>query len=265
MVEHYGGTHIDGREPNINWFQIWISDVDEETTQTLEQKSYVTNLSRMKNIFMVGSKIKSTSVGNIFTKYLKRFYDNWIKLHQLSLDKITQYSPNQYPIAEDFIDYLNLVYVDIVEEFVKKDIYTILTALETMIETYGDIFNVRSTFSLEGKKLVAFNLESLLKADTNIYNAQYLNLFYMSFSHAVKIGQREKFLYDSGEKGIDEIEFTEENIAIIKRLASNGHKRICMLPLAVIFPRSQRGTHTRANNKLKITNIASRKITKTIV
>lgn len=230
MVEHYGGTHIDGREPNINWFQIWISDVDEETTQTLEQKSYVTNLSRMKNIFMVGSKIKSTSVGNIFTKYLKRFYDNWIKLHQLSLEKITQYSPNQYPIAEDFIDYLNLVYGEIVEEFVKKDIYTILTALETMIETYGDIFNVRSTFSLEGKKLVAFNLESLLKADTNIYNAQYLNLFYMSFSHAVKIGQREKFLYDSGEKGIDEIEFTDlvsdefhnpirsENIELIKEM-----------------------------------------------
>lgn len=209
MVEHYGGIHIDGREPNINWFQIWISDVDEETTETLEQKSYVTNLSRMKNIFMVGSKIESTSVGNIFTKYLKRFYDKWIKTHQLEMGKITQYAAKDYPVAEDFIVYLQKEYENIKEEFVKRDIHTILTAMETMIETYGDIFNVRSNFSLEGKKLVAFNLESLLKADTNIYNAQYLNLFYMSFSHAVKIGQREKFLYDSGIKGIDEIEFTD--------------------------------------------------------
>lgn len=83
--------------------------------------------------------------------------------------------------------------------------YELINKLESFITESGTIFNQKSTFDFYDKKLVTFNMENLVKSDISTYNAQYYNLYTAAFSEAVRVGQREKYLFDRRQKRVDEL------------------------------------------------------------
>lgn len=230
MVTESGGINVDARYPKINPCQIYRTDVDEKTGKTREQECYDTNLTNMKLIFVIANEIQDASIGIQFHNHLKRYYNQWIVDKNMSVEKITQYDPIDYPTYENFIELFEQDYQNATDEFERKGLYKILEGLKNIVNNYGAIFNQHSEFDLDGVKLGNFDFENLLKMGENIYNAQVFNLFNMTFSHAVKIGQREKYLVDTKQKSIEDVIFTDivwdefhnpirtENLELLKQL-----------------------------------------------
>lgn len=230
LIKACGGLHFDAREPKINPMQIYATDVDIPTNTIKDKQSMITNITKMKIILSMSSEL-SPSASNASQKYLKRFYDEWLIKHNLDENKITTYDPEQYPLYSDFRVGMKDYYGKEIDSNQKSLMNDVIDGLDIMIDSYGDIFNSHTAFSLENQKMVAFNLESLLNLqNSNIYNAQYFNLYNMVYSHAVRIGQQEKYLYLTGKKKAQDIIYTDvvsdefhnpirsENIELLKQM-----------------------------------------------
>lgn len=230
LVKACGGLHIDARSPKINPMQIYPTDMDIESNSIKEKDSFVTNITKMKIILSMASSL-SRGASNACQKLLTKFYNEWIVENQLSIDKITQYEPKQYPLYRDFRNRMERYLQETENDIQKENMREIIEGLDIVIDSYGDIFNSHTAFSLENQKFVAFNLEALLNIqDSEIYNAQYFNLFNMVYSHTVRIGQREKYLYTTGKKEAKDIIYCDivsdefhnpirsENIELLKQM-----------------------------------------------
>lgn len=132
-------------------------------------------------------------------------YRAYMASHGLEESKITQYAAEQYPVYSDILDYAKQEYNKLKESFAKQSMYELINKLESFITESGTIFNQKSTFDFYDKKLVTFNMENLVKSDISTYNAQYYNLYTAAFSEAVRVGQREKYLFDRRQKRVDEL------------------------------------------------------------
>lgn len=236
FVKASGGLHFDAREPRINPMQIYPTDVDIPTNTIKDRQSLVTNITKMKIILSMAANL-NRSATNASQKYLTQFYHEWIENKKLSIDSITKCDPEQYPLYSDFRERMKKFLVSETETTEKTLIKDIINGLDIMIDSYGDIFNSYTAFSLEGQKLVAFNLESLLNIqDSEVYNAQYFNLYNMVYSHAVRIGQQEKHLYLTNQKSAQDIIYTDivsdefhnpirsENIELLKQMDRNNRE-----------------------------------------
>ncbi|WP_251844155.1 conjugal transfer protein TraE [Enterococcus faecalis] len=209
LVKACGGLHFDAREPKINPCQIYSTDFDIQTNQTKDRQSFITNVTKMKIILSMAANL-SRQTTNSSQKYITDFYKEWIDLHHLDIDKMTTYHPEQYPLYGDLLNYVKQHYHSETDQFERQALKEMIGGLEIVVETYGDIFNVPTEFFLADQKLVAFNLESLLNIqDSDIYNAQYFNLYNMVYSHAVRVGQQEKYLYTTNQKKPSEIIYTD--------------------------------------------------------
>lgn len=209
LVKACGGLHFDAREPKINPCQIYSTDFDIQTNQTKDRQCFITNVTKMKIILSMAANL-SQQTTNSSQKYITDFYKGWLDKKRLDIDKITTYQPEQYPLYINLLDYVKDQYHSETDQLERQALKEMIGGLETVVETYGDIFNVPTEFSLDQQKLVAFNLESLLNIqDSDIYNAQYFNLYNMVYSHAVRVGQQEKYLYTMNQKKPSEIIFTD--------------------------------------------------------
>lgn len=209
LTEALGGEFYDGREVCLNPCQIYRSDVDVHTKKTKEAQSLKTNLVKMRLVFGLAENIDfqspiMTTAKSVFTKG----YRDYMERHGLEEEKITQYAPEQYPIYSDILAYAKNEYNQAVEPFEKQSLYELIEKLESFITESGSIFNRHSTFDFYNKKLVTFNMENLVKSDISTYNAQYYNLYTAAFSEAVRVGQREKYLFDRKQKKVDELIYT---------------------------------------------------------
>lgn len=209
LTEYLGGIHLDGAEARLNPCQIYASDVDAKTKKTKEQQSYLTNLTKMRLIFALNNEIKSDDPVMVEAKKLfPKAYAKYMEDHNLDLSKITQYDPEQYPIYSDILDFAKKEQASEVEEFRKKSLYQLVSQLESFIDNSGNIFNQPSEFDFSHRQLVTFDMQNLIKSDRATYNAQYYNLYTAAFSEAVRVGQREKYLFDRKQKRVDELIYT---------------------------------------------------------
>ena len=209
LVKACGGLHFDAREPKINPCQIYSTDFDIQRNQTKDRQCFITNVTKMKIILSMAANL-SQQTTNSSQKYITDFYKSWLDDYKLDIDQITRYDPEQYPLYSNLLDYVKGQYQSETDQLERQALKEMIGGLETVVDTYGDIFNVPTEFSLDQQKLVAFNLESLLNVqDSDIYNAQYFNLYNMVYSHAVRVGQQEKFLYTTNQKKPSEIIFTD--------------------------------------------------------
>ncbi|NBJ47126.1 trse protein [Enterococcus faecalis] len=206
LTETLGGEFYDGREVLLNPCQIYRSDVDVRTKKTKEEQSLKTNLVKMRLVFGLAENIDFQSpIMTTAKKIFNNGYNDYMERHGLDVNKITQYDPEQYPVYSDILVFAKNEYNKVTEEFEKKDIYEFISKLESFITDSGNIFNQKSTFDFYNKKLVTFNMENLVKSDVSTYNAQYYNLYTAAFSEAVRVGQREKYLFDRKQKKVDEL------------------------------------------------------------
>lgn len=209
LVKACGGLHFDAREPKINPCQIYSTDFDIQSNQTKDRQCFITNVTKMKIILSMAANL-SQQTTNSSQKYITDFYKSWVDEYHLDIDRITAYDPEQYPLYSNLLEYAKNQYQSETDQLERQALKEMIGGLETVVDTYGDIFNVPTEFSLDQQKLVAFNLESLLNIqDSDIYNAQYFNLYNMVYSHAVRVGQQEKYLYTTKQKKPSEIIFTD--------------------------------------------------------
>lgn len=209
LVKACGGLHFDAREPKINPCQIYSTDFDIQSNQTKDRQCFITNVTKMKIILSMATNL-SQQTTNSSQKYITDFYKSWVDEYHLDIDQITTYDPEQYPLYSNVLEYAKNQYQSETDQLERQALKEMIGGLETVVDTYGDIFNVHTEFSLDQQKLVAFNLESLLNIqDSDIYNAQYFNLYNMVYSHAVRVGQQEKYLYTTKQKKPSEIIFTD--------------------------------------------------------
>lgn len=200
LVKACGGLHFDAREPKINPCQIYSTDFDIQSNQTKDRQCFITNVTKMKIILSMAANL-SQQTTNSSQKYITDFYKSWVDEYHLDIDQITTYDPEQYPLYSNVLEYAKNQYQSETDQLERQALKEMIGGLETVVDTYGDIFNVHTEFSLDQQKLVAFNLESLLNIqDSDIYNAQYFNLYNMVYSHAVRVGQQEKYLYTTKQK-----------------------------------------------------------------
>ncbi|EOL43009.1 hypothetical protein [Enterococcus phoeniculicola] len=235
ITKYLNGSHINAREPKTNPCQIYPLSVDAQTLKTKELDSYEQSLNNMYRIFLLGRGLNEKSDKDSGTlreakKIFRLGYENHILKNGLSKSKITQYDATQYLRYEDFLDIVVAEKRNEVEEYRKRDLYELQQNLEEFIHAEGGLFNAYSAFNLQDKKFVNFNLEDLLRAEENIYNAQYYNLYNMVFAESVKVGQHEKYLFDHRKKKANELVFTDithdefhnpirtKNLQLIKRI-----------------------------------------------
>ncbi|MBJ0476304.1 trse protein [Enterococcus faecalis] len=206
LTEALGGEYFDAGEVRLNPCQIYRSDIDAATKKTKEAQSLKTNLVKMRLVFGLAENIAFDSP--LMTTAKRVFNDGYrayMASHGLEESKITQYAAEQYPVYSDILDYAKQEYNKLKESFAKQSMYELINKLESFITESGTIFNQKSTFDFYDKKLVTFNMENLVKSDISTYNAQYYNLYTAAFSEAVRVGQREKYLFDRRQKRVDEL------------------------------------------------------------
>lgn len=231
LTEKLGGNYYDASLVRLNPCQIYRSDVDAKTKQTNEKQSLKTNLTKMRLVFGLAENIDFGS--STMTEAKQIFNDGYRKYmerHHLEESKITQYDPEQYPIYSDILAYAKEEYNRRSETFEKQSLSKLIKKLESFITDSGDIFNQKSSFDFYEKKLVTFNMENLVKSDMFAYNAQYYNLYTAAFSETVRVGQREKYLFDRKKKRVDELIYSNitsdefhnpirtENLTLLKAL-----------------------------------------------
>ncbi|MEY8498767.1 hypothetical protein AALF20_12810 [Enterococcus avium] len=213
FMNKYGGLTIDasGKDGTANPFQIFATVVDEATGKINERESYNVTINKLKTIYSTMDGSQDTELQKALGKHFDIFYKEWFKKNQMSFSRATKYPAERYPILEDFIGYIsNLLYDD--NGIVRKTLSTfeaerldkIDSTSATMMQDDA-IFNRHTSIDVSAHRSVSFNLYSLLNKGKSIFNAQFYNLLFMVWNLSMVRGMKEKNLYDSGTKTIDEV------------------------------------------------------------
>ncbi|EAC6780740.1 VirB4 family type IV secretion system protein [Listeria monocytogenes] len=233
QAEKLGGIHIDlnGKDGSVNPLQVFGTEItDEESLEVDEYASFTAFISAKKVDFSFYQDNRDPEIESEYEIRLRQFYLYWCEQHDMSMDKITQYANHQYPVLSDFLGYLmDIYYVDKekkvtnphLTEFEQSRFDRIILTLRSIIANYGNIFNRHTSFpDLEENHHCVFNMESLLKQNNNIFNAQFFNVLSLVLDTAIRRGQKEKYLYDRGEKSMWDIIYSmiviDEFINIVK-------------------------------------------------
>ncbi|TYV33093.1 VirB4 family type IV secretion system protein [Listeria monocytogenes] len=233
QAEALGGIHLDlsGKDGSVNPLQVFGTEiVDEKTLEVDEHGSFTAFVSSKKIDFSFYQDGRDPEIESEYEIRLRQFYQHWCDQKGMSMDSITQYENDQYPILSDFLEYmLDIYYVDVeqkvvnphLSEFEQSRFDRIILTLRSIISNYGTIFNRHTSFpDLEKNHHCVFNMESLLKQNTNIFNAQFFNILSLVLDTAIRRGQKEKHSFDRGEKSYWDIIYSmiviDEFVNIIK-------------------------------------------------
>lgn len=213
LTKSLGGKTMNAIDPKINPCQIYPTSVDSQTLITKEKESFEENMNTMLRVYKMACGLDGEAdKGNLreAAAIFRKGYLVHMDRHDLSMEKISQYDPEQYLTYSDFLELVYQERKNEVESFRVKDLYQLERSLEMIANLQGGIFDQVSEFSLQNESFVTFNLQDLLNADNkNVYNAQYFNLYNMVFAESLKIGQHEKYLFDRREKRVEELIFTD--------------------------------------------------------
>lgn len=214
MVESYGGLHVDGGKSTVNFLQILPLVVDEDTNVIDSKASYTSSLSNASVIFNLATEVEDGSdTSDTFQMELDEFYRIWMKEHGMEMDQITEYPPDKYPIAADFCDRLIRIRNHKAQEGTQAESLEgydrLIRKLKILTTTYGELFNRTSQYNIFSYRMVAFNMQSLLKTKEAIYNAQYYNLFNLVYSESLRRGLEQKRLVEEHKITPDQVKYSD--------------------------------------------------------
>ncbi|MDG2979054.1 hypothetical protein KNP65_03760 [Latilactobacillus curvatus] len=229
LAEELGGESVNARYLPVNWFQIFASNVDETSGKILEQASFDTNLNRIQTTFMIAKNIEQGDyLMDLFEKYLRPFYELWIDANSLPMDTITQQDPHKYPLAADFLAYLEEHRDDSPADSAAMN--QLITKLDNLVTSRGEIFNQYSMYSFD-RQVYAFNMKDLSSLGDSTYNAQFYTLVALITNEVMQRGEIQKYQFDNNTKSSDEYQFssividefhklvTSKNVLLINQLA----------------------------------------------
>lgn len=217
FMNKYGGLTLDasGKDGTANPFQIFATVVDEATGEIDERESYNVSLNKLKTIYSTMDGSHDSELLKALGKHFDLFYKQWFRDHNMSFSRATRYSADRYPILEDFVKYIKHLLFEEREDgpqIVRKTLSSFEAERLDKIDSTNDlmmqddaIFNRHTSIDVSSFRSVSFNLFSLLNKGKAIFNAQFYNLLFMVWNLSMVRGMREKNLFDTGKKSIDEI------------------------------------------------------------
>ncbi|AWC30976.1 ATP-binding protein [Bacillus cytotoxicus] len=208
IVQQQGGKIIDlsGSKSNgivetgmINPLEVFATIIIEDTGEVDEKGSFLQHLSKLTNMLRFLSVDISETAVKEFRNYLLEFYIDY-GLHPKRGSneplKITGLPPEEYPIMEEFMAYLDKVELEKGATAQRlRDLETLRVQVRDMVIAYGDIFNGHTTLeNFEDEKIVFFDIDGISKIDKPVFNCQLFTALTLIWSHALKNGRRMKYL-----------------------------------------------------------------------
>ncbi len=174
LCKYYNGIYynLDGSDGIINPLEIIRSNNSIE--------SYNNNISKMVNIYSAFSKESNDIELNKFSTLLDSFYKS------LNITRENNYNVKVFPILSDFLEFLKEYKLNLDKDFTTENMYKkiedIIDNIESMVISYGHIFNKESNFNIKNNKLVVFNMKSLNSIPPNVFSAIMFNINSVLFS-----------------------------------------------------------------------------------
>lgn len=207
-------VNLDGSEGMINPLQVEATVTDATGLIVDEVASFYQHINKVSTQFrMINNNELSHDAIREFETFLKGFY---VAFGLLPADfqsnrqnvHITGLDPKKYPKFSDFSNWLKETINDqfLVSQGAtvarREAIESVKLSVESMIDSYGQMFDGYSTMSnLADEKVVVFDSSSVSQMNENIYQAQLYSALNLIWSHALKNGRRQKYFVQ--EKGLD--------------------------------------------------------------
>ncbi|WP_416187959.1 VirB4 family type IV secretion system protein [Clostridium perfringens] len=211
-IERSGGKVIklDGSNGMINPFQIFATMIDTDTNEILEEQSYMFHINKLSMTYRFLAEGCSSEEIREFENLVNDFYIDF----GIKRDKCTTYKVKEYPIMEEFLNFIKeQLYNNVEKEELKTNLTTkrqeriesIKLTIENAINNYSKLFNGYSTIEdMSSERILSFELRNLSQFDNRIFNAQMFSILTMLWNGALKQGIKQKKLFDSGAVTLDE-------------------------------------------------------------
>ncbi|OTO77412.1 MULTISPECIES: VirB4 family type IV secretion system protein [unclassified Enterococcus] len=201
VVKEYGGVSIplDGTAGVLNMFQVYplVSKKTADGTYVVDVRgSFTQHISMLGILFNIRNKKASSELINEFEDKIWDFYiDYGIWKEDESID-ITNLSNDEYPIASDFIDYLDKVEPNATED-TKGLISSIRRTMKPLTKQYKRIFDGKTSVpDLGENQIVFFDIEGVSKLGSEIFDCQLFLALNNIMGNVTRIGKKQKDLFD---------------------------------------------------------------------
>lgn len=213
LVLRLGGKaiNLDGSDGIINPLQVLATAYNEDTGEIDIQVSFSKHISKLIMMYQFISPDCTTQELQEYERLLLQFY----RESNLDLNQITNYKAKDYPIFKDFYKFVeNEYFEDVSNKIIRPNITSttrtrmenILLSIDSLISTYGAIFNGHSTIEdITNEQIISFKLRNLLDMSKPIFLAQLFNVFTLVWDNALKQGTKEKSAYENKQKHLYDI------------------------------------------------------------
>ena len=211
-IERSGGKVIklDGSNGMINPFQIFATMIDTDTNEILEEQSYMFHINKLSMTYRFLAEGCSSDEIREFENLVNDFYIDF----GIKRERCTTYKVQEYPIMEEFLNFIKKqLYNNVEKEELKTNLTTkrqeriesIKLTIENAINNYSKLFNGYSTIEdMSSERILSFELRNLSQFDNRIFNAQMFSILTMLWNGALKQGIKQKKVFDSGAVTLDE-------------------------------------------------------------
>lgn len=184
-----------------------------------EQLNYTRNIAKLTTWYKNINPNANTKEVNMFVSALDEVYKRFDLLPEKDgvENQITGRRPDEYPILSDVIA--------VIEEDMEKiisgsynevelavaqrnlEIYdTVKKSIQSIIKTYGMIFNRKSTINnILDEQIVVFDISGLKEMETKVFDAMMGLLMALSWDNCVSNGKVMKEKYEKGEIGLEDV------------------------------------------------------------
>lgn len=213
LIKTLGGKVIslDGKSGIINPLQVLATITDDSTFEVDNRMSFSTHISKVSMMYKYLSQECSSVEIMEFEMLLNKFY----KEFGIEVDKSTEYKTEEYPILQDFLDFVcKELYTDNSKKQMRSDISDnrkitlekIILTLDSTILNYGSLFNGVSNISsnLKEEQIISFELRNLNNFDKRIFNAQIFNILTILWNNSLVQGRKEMDDFNKGIKTVAE-------------------------------------------------------------
>ncbi|MBC1403118.1 TraE, Type IV secretion system protein [Listeria booriae] len=205
VVADQGGQTIqlNGESGILNLFQVYPNATKQLADKTIvidEEASFAQHVKKLKMTYQLKQKDATESELDVISEMVYHFYRAqglWGGGQQM----ITQHAEERYPILEQWVVFLKQEAEQEVEEDLRAIKRKLHRSFDSMLRTYGNIFNGYSTIKdFTNEKIIFYATGGLESLDEYVFDIQIYNATTQIWATMTQVGREEMNAYYSGKK-----------------------------------------------------------------